>query len=165
LLQGRRVIKAEEIAAHFEISLRTVYRDVAALSEAGVPIVAEAGVGYGLLKGYSMPPIMFTTEEASALFMGGELVDHLTDPSLQAQMRSALLKIRSVLPRDGQDHLDRLKHSTALFIARPRDGEKSRALLIQIQNALARRLVLGLNYTNGLRQLRRGRNDKNELSY
>ena len=69
LLQGRRVIRAEDIAVHFEISLRTVYRDMAALSEAGVPIVAEAGVGYGLLKGYSMPPVMFTPEEASALFL------------------------------------------------------------------------------------------------
>ena len=70
LLQSRRVIKAEDIAEHFEISLRTVYRDMAALSEAGVPVAAEAGVGYSLLRGYLMPPVMFTAEEASALFRG-----------------------------------------------------------------------------------------------
>ena len=146
LLQGRRLIKAEDIAAHFEISLRTVYRDVAALSEAGVPVVAEAGVGYSLLKSYSMPPVMFTPEEASALFLGGELVEHLTDPSLQAQMRSALLKIRSVLPQTQQEHLDRLKQSTALFIGPPRAKGTSQAVLTQIQNALVRRHVLTLEY-------------------
>lgn len=146
LLQSRRVIKAEDIAAHFEISLRTVYRDVSALSEAGVPIVAEAGVGYGLLKGYSMPPVMFTAEEASALFLGGELVEHLTDPSLQTQVRSALLKIRSVLPRNQQDHLDRLKLATALFIAPPHAKAATQAVLTQIQSALAQRRVIALDY-------------------
>jgi predicted DNA-binding transcriptional regulator YafY len=146
LLQGRRLIKAGDIAAHFEISLRTVYRDIAALSEGGVPIVAEAGVGYSLLNGYSMPPVMFTPEEASALFMGGELVEHLTDPSLQAQMRSALLKIRSVLPRTHQDQLDQLKRTTALMIHPPRSNSQSLAVLTQIQNALAQRRVLAMRY-------------------
>jgi predicted DNA-binding transcriptional regulator YafY len=146
LLQSQRVTKAEEVAEHFEISLRTVYRDIAALSEAGVPIIAEAGVGYSLLKGYFMPPVMFSAEEASALFMGGELVEHLTDPSLQAQMQSALQKIRSVLPRDRQDHLDRLKGSTALLIAPRRQGEESQAVLTRIQSALAQRRVLKLEY-------------------
>src|SRR5262245_45194559 len=146
LLQGRRVIRAEDIAAHFEISLRTVYRDIAALSEGGVPIVAEAGVGYGLVNGYSMPPVMFTVDEAGALFMGGELVEHLTDPSLQAQMRSALLKIRAVMPRAQQDQLDRLKHTTALLVASPTASGRSLAVLTQIQNALAQRRVLAMRY-------------------
>lgn len=149
LLQGRRVITAEDIAGHFEISLRTVYRDIAALSEGGVPIVAEAGVGYSLLNGYQMPPVMFTPEEASALFMGGELVEHLTDPSLQTQMRSALLKIRSVLPRAHQDHLDRLKHTTALLISAPQAGGKPLAVLTQLQNALAQRRVISIRYQTG----------------
>src|SRR6266513_1557724 len=111
-LQSRRVVRAEDIAAHFEISVRTVYRDIAALGEAGIPIMAEPGVGYGLVKGYHLQPVMFTAEEASALFLGGKLVEHLTDASLWKQMESALLKIRSVLPRDRQDYLDRLERST-----------------------------------------------------
>jgi len=149
LLQGHRVIKAGDIADHFEISLRTVYRDIAALSEGGVPIVAEAGVGYSLLKGYSMPPVMFTAEEASALFLGGELVEHLTDPSLQAQMRSALLKIRAVLPRPQQDQLDRLKQTTALLIRPPTGRGQSAAVLTRLQNALAHRRVLAMQYRTG----------------
>jgi predicted DNA-binding transcriptional regulator YafY len=149
LLQSRRVVQAADIASHFEISLRTVYRDVAALSEAGVPIVAEAGVGYGLLKGYLVPPVMFTAEEASALFLGGELVEQLTDPSLQAQARSALLKIRSVLPHGQQEHLDRLKRVTALFVRPSRSKAASQAVLTEIQNALVRRRVLAMEYHGG----------------
>src|SRR5215470_11326042 len=113
-LQSRRVVRAEDIAARFEISVRTVYRDLEALGEAGIPILAEAGVGYSLVKGYHLPPVMFTAEEASALFTGGKFVEHLTDASLRKQMDSALLKIRSVLPRDRQDYLDRLERSTVV---------------------------------------------------
>src|SRR5262249_52000205 len=116
-LQSRRVVRAEDLATHFEISIRTIYRDLAALGEAGVPIVGEAGVGCRLMGGYRLPPVMFTTEEASALSMGGMLVEHLTDASLRKQMDSALAKIRSVLPRERQDYLDRLERSTA-FVSR-----------------------------------------------
>src|SRR5437870_10711526 len=135
-LQSRRVVRAEDIAAHFEISVRTVYRDIAALGEAGVPIMAEAGIGYSLVKGYHLPPVMFTTEEASALSTGGQLVEHLTDASLRRQMESALLKIRSVLPRDRQDYLDRLRRSTAVTV-RPADANSrlSSEALIPIQRA------------------------------
>ncbi|HYD84375.1 MAG TPA: HTH domain-containing protein, partial [Opitutus sp.] len=61
-LQGRRVVKADELAAHFEVNVRTIYRDVSALCEAGVPVIGEAGVGYSLVKGYHLPPVMFTAE-------------------------------------------------------------------------------------------------------
>src|SRR5882762_8641742 len=103
-LQGRRVVRAMELAEHFEITERTVYRDISALCEAGVPISGEAGVGYSLMKGYQLPPVMFTAEEATSLFVGGELVKQFTDASLQAPMMSALDKLRAVLPRDRQDH-------------------------------------------------------------
>jgi len=154
-LQGRRLVRAEDIAAHFEISVRTVYRDIVALGEAGIPIMGEAGVGYGLAKGYHLPPVMFTAEEASALFMGGKLVDYLTDASLRKQMESALLKIRSVLPRDRQDYLDRLERSTAV-VARghalaPIPRLSSHAL-IPIQRSLAERRVLAIEYHGAQRR-------------
>jgi predicted DNA-binding transcriptional regulator YafY len=146
-LQSRRVVRAEDFATHFEISVRTVYRDLAALGEAGVPIVAEAGVGYSLMKGYHLPPVMFTAEEASALSIGGKLVEHLTDASLRKQMDSALLKIRSVLSRDRQDYLDRLERSTAIVsrsaAATPRLSSEA---LTPIQRAIAERRVLALDY-------------------
>jgi len=152
-LQSRRVVRAEDLAAHFELSVRTVYRDIAALGEAGVPIMAEAGVGYSLVRGYHLPPVMFTAEEASALSIGGKLVEHLTDASLRKQMESALLKIRSVLPRDRQDYLDRLERSTAVVARRSNAIPRlSSEALIPIQRALAERRILALEYQGGQRR-------------
>ncbi len=151
-LQSRRVVRAEDIAADFEISVRTVYRDLVALGEAGIPIIGEAGVGYSLVKGYHLPPVMFTAEEASALSVGGKLVEHLTDASLRKQMESALLKVRSVLPRDRQDYLDRLERSTAIVsrTSAPVPRLSSEALT-PVQRALAERRVLALDYLGGQR--------------
>jgi predicted DNA-binding transcriptional regulator YafY len=151
-LQSRRVVRAEDLAAHFEISVRTVYRDLAALGEAGIPIIGEAGVGYSLVKGYHLPPVMFTAEEASALSIGAKLVDHLTDASLRKHMESALLKVRSVLPRDRQDYLDRLERSTAIVSRTASTIPRlSSEALTPIQRALAERRVLALDYQGGHR--------------
>jgi predicted DNA-binding transcriptional regulator YafY len=152
-LQSRRVVRAEDLAEHFEISVRTVYRDLAALGEAGIPIIAEAGVGYSLVKGYHLPPVMLTAEEASALSLSGKLVEHLTDASLRKQMDSALVKIRSVLPRERQDYLDRLERYTAVVsrgsMAIPKVASEC---LTPIQRALAERRVLALEYRGAERR-------------
>ncbi|HZR16723.1 MAG TPA: YafY family protein [Verrucomicrobiae bacterium] len=149
-LHSRRVVRAEDLAGHFEISVRTVYRDIAALSEAGIPITGEAGVGYSLAKGHHLPPAMFTTEEASALLIAGKLVERLTDASLRKHMDSALLKVRSVLPCDRRDYLERLERSTAVV---PRCSSSVPCMpsqsLIPIQRALAERRVLALDYRGG----------------
>lgn len=151
-LQSRRVVRAEDIAMQFEISLRTVYRDMAALGEAGIPIVSEAGLGYSLVKGYHLPPVMLTADEASALFMGSKLVEHLTDASLQKQMESALTKIRSVLPRERQDYLDRLERYTAVLPScSPAPPRLSTGALIPIQRAVGERRVLALEYQGAQR--------------
>jgi predicted DNA-binding transcriptional regulator YafY len=147
-LQGRRVVRASELAAHFEVAERTIYRDISALGEAGVPISGEAGVGYSLLKGYQLPPVMFTAEEASALFVGGELVKQLTDASLHVPMGSALVKLRAVLPRDRQDHVEKLVSRTLVF------GHGGRAApevagqrwLMTVQQGVVLRRVLRMTY-------------------
>ena len=59
-LQSKRLVTAQEIADRFDISLRTVYRDVKALDESGVPVIGEAGTGYTIMEGYRLPPVMFS---------------------------------------------------------------------------------------------------------
>src|ERR1041385_3428536 len=108
-LQTKRVVKAEEISDRFEISLRTVYRDVKALMEAGVPIGSEAGKGYFIVDGYHLPPVMFNQEEASSLLLAGKLVEKMTDQSILKAIESALHKIKSVLHEKEKDHLENLQ--------------------------------------------------------
>ncbi len=150
LLQGQRVITAERIAEHFEVSVRTVYRDLAALGEAGVPIIAEAGVGYSLMRGYHMPPVMFTEDEAAALFMSGEVTGQVADGSLRQSLRSAMLKIRSVLPEERKDYLRRLDSAIGVWFRRPGDDEK-RESLMPLQDAIVRRRCVAIRYNTANR--------------
>jgi predicted DNA-binding transcriptional regulator YafY len=142
-LQGRRVTRAEDIADEFATSIRTVYRDIAALAEAGVPIVGEAGVGYSIVRGYHLPPVHFTTEEATALITANLLMDRFADKSLMSPMGSALAKIRAVLPPDHQDHITRLEGRMSLPTS-PRPTKS--ASLFAIQKALAERTILRISY-------------------
>jgi predicted DNA-binding transcriptional regulator YafY len=142
-LQGRRVTRAEDIADEFQTSIRTVYRDIAALAEAGVPVVGEAGLGYSIVKGYHLPPVHFTTEEATALITASMLMDRFTDSSLASSMDSALAKIRAVLPPDHQDHIMRLERRMSVPNEPRRNGP---ATLFLIQKALADRTVLRIAY-------------------
>ncbi len=147
-LQGRRVVRAADLAAHFGVTERTIYRDIAALGEAGVPISGEAGVGYSLVKGYQLPPVMFTVEEASSLFVGGELVKQFTDASLQGPMTTALEKLRAVLPRDRQDHVEKLVSRT-LVLGRPGRASPDAAAqrwLLTVQQGVVLRRVLRMKY-------------------
>jgi predicted DNA-binding transcriptional regulator YafY len=147
LLQSKRVIRAEDIAEHFAISVRTVYRDIAALCEAGVPIAGEAGVGYSLIAGYSLPPVMFTEEEASALVIGGEFVRRMTDESLHKHIRSAMMKIHAVLPAEKKNYVQRLQDSVAVF-TRPAgiQSELAEETMSTLQRAIVYRRVVRMDY-------------------
>ena len=150
-LQGRRLVRAEDMAAHFEVSVRTIYRDMAALGEAGVPITGEAGVGYSLVRSYHLPPVMLTADEAAALFVGAEMVRKFTDASFSAPMNAALDKLRAVLPRDRQEHVERLARQTVIM---GRAGTTRTAAadpdaqpwLLVVQRGVAQRRVLRMTY-------------------
>jgi predicted DNA-binding transcriptional regulator YafY len=105
-LQSRRLVKAQQIAEKFSISLRTVYRDVHALQESGVPIIGEAGTGYSLMEGYKLPPVMFNTDEASALLTAAKLMQSKTDKNSSKHYTSALDKIKAVLRMSEKDHIE-----------------------------------------------------------
>lgn len=144
-LQSKKIVKAEEIASRFEISLRTVYRDVKALMEAGVPIGSEAGTGYFIVDGYHLPPVMFTEEEASAMMMAGKLVERMTDQSVRLAFDGALLKIKSVLNEAGKDHLESLQHH--IEVGRPKMSRShENHFLTELQKASASKQVARLQY-------------------
>jgi len=150
-LQTKKIVKAEEIASRFEISLRTVYRDVKALMEAGVPIGSEAGKGYFIVDGYYLPPVMFTQDEAGAMVMAGKLVDSFTDPSIKKAFQSSLLKVKAVLQQSEKNHVADLEdHIEVLppLATQPITGK----FLNEIRNAIVSRKVISLLYTSQYQQ-------------
>ncbi len=146
LLQSKKVITGKEIANHFGISLRTVYRDINAICEAGVPVAAEAGIGYSIISGYHLPPVMFTEDEANALFTGAKLAGTLTDRSIETHARSAMLKIQSVLPENSKNRLEKLDKTMAL----PKHPSRSMGfrddVLLKVQEAVVNQQVLEIEY-------------------
>lgn len=150
-LQGRRLVRAEDMAAHFEVSVRTIYRDIAALGEAGVPITGEAGVGYSLVRSYHLPPVMLTADEAAALFVGAEMVRQFTDASVSEPMTAALDKLRAVLPPDRKEHVERLARQTVVVgpaapATEAAGGAAAQPWLLAVQRGVALRHVLRLTY-------------------
>lgn len=98
LVRGRRLTTAAFLAQRLDVSERTVYRDVADLLHQGVPIEGEAGVGYRLGRGFELPPLMFTVDEARALVASVRMAQVWQDPVLAQASQVALGKILSVLP-------------------------------------------------------------------
>ncbi|GAB3339002.1 HTH domain-containing protein [Marivirga atlantica] len=112
-LQSKKIIVAKEIADRFEISLRTVYRDIKTLQDAGVPIGSENGKGYFLVSGYHLPPIMLNEKEVNTLVTAEKLIQNQEDNSLQSDFSSLLFKIKSVLREFQKENYEKLENRIA----------------------------------------------------
>jgi len=118
-LQSKKIVTAGEIAERFDISKRTVYRDIRALEEAGIPIGSEIGVGYFIVDSYHLPPVGFSKEEASALLIANKLTEKLTDKTLQENLNSALYKIRSILNNTEKEFIENIDQHIEVFSSSP----------------------------------------------
>jgi predicted DNA-binding transcriptional regulator YafY len=96
LLKSKRLITATEISERFDVSVRTVYRDMRKLEESGVPIATIEGKGYSLLDGYTVAPVQFTEQQANALITASHMVADSQDSSFVRDFGDALTKIKSV---------------------------------------------------------------------
>lgn len=146
-LQSRRIVKAQQIADKFSISLRTVYRDVHALQEAGVPVIGEAGTGYSLMEGYKLPPVMFNQDEATALLTAAKLMQSKTDANSMRHYTSALDKIKAVLRLAEKDHIEEIDEHIAVIHHPAFQYETPAELHLQpILKAIANAVVIEINY-------------------
>lgn len=146
-LQSKRVVKAQDIADRFNISLRTVYRDIRTLEEAGIPLVGETGIGYSIMDGYRLPPVMFTVEEATAFLTAEKLVEKLTDSSTDESYKSAMYKVRSVLRSAEKDYLDTIEQHIEVLNNPYVPKEKNTNNALQpILKSISEKKVLTLNY-------------------
>lgn len=105
-LQSRKIVKAQELSERFGVSLRTIYRDIRTLESSGVPIYGEAGIGYSLVDGYRLPPIMFSKEEAMSFITAEKLMEHFTDANLRKHFQSAMFKVKAVLKDSQKDWIE-----------------------------------------------------------
>jgi len=145
-LQRKGARRAEDLAATFETSKRTIYRDIQALCESGVPVVARAGVGYSLVEGYFLPPVSFSADEATMLLLGADSAAQNFDAQYRAAAASAGRKIEAVLSEKLRGEVEYLRGSIA-FVAPPTlaSGE-SASFLPQLRRAIIERRTIGFDY-------------------
>src|SRR6185312_1616429 len=124
-LQSQRVVKAQDIAERFSISLRTVYRDVRTLEEGGIPIIGEAGVGYSIMDGYRLPPVMFTKEEATAFLTAEKFVEKMTDADTTKHYQSAMYKVKAVLRSVDKNMLEDMDEHIAVLKSKKHQGDNN----------------------------------------
>lgn len=106
-LHHDRVVTARDLAQELQVSERTIYRDIQDLTLSGVPISGEAGFGYRLMRGFQLPPLMFTADELEALLIGARMVHAWTDSDLARAAHQVLQKIEHVIPEKLKPELTR----------------------------------------------------------
>ena len=141
-MRTRGVSRAEELAAHLEVSVSTIYRDVAHLQASGMPIDGEAGVGYLLRPGFDLPNVTFTNDQLDALAVGLSFVERTGDPALAAAAREARAKIQVSLP-DPEER--KLADAPYFSLHRKPDTEGNAGL---IRDAIRQRQVVEIDYEN-----------------
>ena len=119
LLQTKRVIKAITISERFDISLRTVYRDISTLKNAGIPIIGDPGIGYSIMEGYRLTPIMFNEGEAAAMLTAEKFIGKITDQETQAYYSNAMMKVKAILRSAEKQSLSILDDSIAITNNQP----------------------------------------------
>jgi predicted DNA-binding transcriptional regulator YafY len=122
LRRHRYPVTGAALAAQLGISLRTLYRDIAALQQQGANIAGEAGMGYVLRPGYMLPPLMFSEEEIDALALGLRWVARQGDARLAAAARDTLAKIGAVLPPEFPRRPDRITRGLGAALSAPAPG-------------------------------------------
>lgn len=155
LLQTKRVIKAKTIADRYDISLRTVYRDIRTLKNAGIPIIGDPGIGYSILEGYRFPPTMFNEGETLALLTAEKFIGKVTDKATQADYSNAMLKIKAILRSAEKQSLAVLDDSIAFS---NNNSWENKTYLQDLFKSIAAKRILDIHYkkadgTNSERKL------------
>lgn len=145
-LQTKRILTSTALASKFKVSIRTIYRDMRALEQAGVPILTEDGKGYSLMDGYRIPPVMFSESQANALILAEQLVLKNKDTSFIKDYSDAIDKIKAVLKQSDKDKANLLADRTRFEqnVNRQRNSNS----LSDLQFALTNFLLTRIDYTN-----------------
>jgi len=144
-LQKHKRIRSEDLAAKFYVSKRTIYRDIVALNESGVPIVSLPGEGYELMPGYYLPPLNFTENEAVALILGTQLLKQQASGSVTIGALQALDKIRAALPKNVAERAEALTSIIGFFTDTDRFNLDDPKLMV-LQKAILSKRAVNIRY-------------------
>lgn len=146
-LQSRRFVLAQEISERFSTSMRTVYRDIRALQETGVPVIFETGRGYSIQEGYHLPPVMFSRQEATALFTATKMARKLTDLSVQNNLDSVLEKVKAVIRYSDKEFIEAVENQILILHPTVHNPEEfPNNFLPKIQKALVEKVKISIKY-------------------
>lgn len=146
LLQSKKYVTAEAISEKFGISVRTVYRDVKALCEQGIPVSFEQHRGYFIVQGYFLPPVSFSFEEASALLLMENMVYGFADRSIHKNYSSALSKIKTVLRSSQKEKIEVLEKKIKLQL--PSRFTNDFDYLTVLQEVISSKHIVEIEYRN-----------------
>jgi predicted DNA-binding transcriptional regulator YafY len=140
-MRARDVCRADDLASHLEVSVRTVYRDIAHLQGSGLPIEGEPGVGYLLRRGFDLPNVTFTHDQVAALAVGLSFVEGRGDPVLASAAAEVRAKLQASMPQPEARVL-----ADAPYLAVPRRTKGPAAAL---REAIRKRRVVAMAYVDG----------------
>jgi predicted DNA-binding transcriptional regulator YafY len=143
-LQSKKIITAPYLAKKFNVSVRTIYRDIRTLESSGIPIVTEEGKGYSLMQGFQLPPVMFTEDEANALITAQQIILRNKDASFVENYGNAITKIKSVLRFSQKEKIDFLEER--IYFRENEKNEKSSDYLMRIQSNITDFKLLEIEY-------------------
>ncbi|MCY7780540.1 helix-turn-helix transcriptional regulator [Bacillus haynesii] len=145
-LQRKDVIRAGDLATQFETSVRTIYRDIQALCEGGVPIIGAPGTGYSLMEGYFLPPLSFTVQEAVSLLIGTDFIEQQFDDDYRANAQDARYKIEAILPESVLIETSRVRKVMRLLNSDKDHQLKEKEYLEKIRRAILEERKIGFHY-------------------
>ena len=147
ILQSKNVVTARELAQRFDISVRTVYRDIRTIETAGIPIGAETGLGYFLVDGYTLPPVVFTTEEIGALLIAEKVTCSFVDDKTKTNLAMAINKVRAVLNDKHKDWISKLEKRILAFSSVDTNTQDN-DIIHKIQKAIYEKNIVEIQYTS-----------------
>jgi predicted DNA-binding transcriptional regulator YafY len=146
LLQSRKYTSAERIADQYQISIRTVYRDVRALCDQGIPVSFEPAKGYFIVQGYFLPPVSFNSDEANALLIMEKLVSGFADQSIATHYATALNKVKAVLKHGQKEKLEFLNSNIKMQL--PECIKNEFEYLAILQQTISSQQMIEIAYSN-----------------
>lgn len=151
ILKSKRIITGPELARKFEVSLRTIYRDIKKLEDSGVPIMTIEGRGYSIMDGYTVAPIMFDEMEVNALITAEQLIAKTNDDSLIQHFGQTLEKIKSVFKSTLQSQGELL--NSKMLVLKDKQDELKSSSLSYMQMAIVNLRVTEIIYQSETKEI------------